>query len=240
MDLALSRQALLRQTLSRQAPSRRTPDSPSHLNTVDNIERYLEEDHHRTWGFIVYRCVYGDDAAWDTFISRFRQEIRDILQFYNGLDMMDSLDMTVISDPDSLDGASTSAVREHFRQWAVRAPQEEQGTGPGLSQRYRYCIQVDEEALQSVLDGPGPSPLHRPSDGYVNLIWKDWTPREPEAEEDEEEDDNDSIEGCTEHDVGWMMVGYQNVMLNFYYQLRGMGTDNWEQEYRRPPEVVYT
>ena len=29
------------------------------LNNADNIERYLQEDSHRTWGWVIYRCTYG-------------------------------------------------------------------------------------------------------------------------------------------------------------------------------------
>jgi hypothetical protein len=64
---------------------------------------------------------------------------------------MDSLELTVFDIPSIFDDASTSAIREHFKQWAATALQHEQGTGPGLSQRYRYCIQVDDEALESVI-----------------------------------------------------------------------------------------
>ena len=64
---------------------------------------------------------------------------------------MESLSLTVIEDRSILDDASTSFVREHFKQWAATAPQKEQGTSPGLSQRYRYCVQVDADALESVV-----------------------------------------------------------------------------------------
>lgn len=111
--------------------------------------------------------------------------------------------MTVISDADSLNDASTTAVRLRFKQWAARVPREEQGGGPRRSQRYRYCIQVDEEALQSVLDEPESSQSHRISNGFVNLIWKDWKPSEleDEEEEDDSDDDSDSIEGYTQHGI---------------------------------------
>ena len=196
------------------------------FNTADNIERYLREDGHRTWGFVIYRCTYDSDDDWNKFMEHLRHQIRDALEFYNGLDIMDSLGLTVIDDRSILDDASTSFVREHFKQWAATAPEQEQGVGigPGLSQRYRYCIQVDDFALESIIEDE--------NDGYVNLIQKDWEPHTADAREPAE----DPIEDCTLHDVGWMMVAYRDVMVDMYYQLRGY---NWHTEYRRPPKVAH-
>jgi len=205
--------------------SRRTPQYSTHNNTADCIERYLQEDGHRTWGFVIYRCTYESDDDWGQFMERLRDQIRRTLEIYNGLDMMDSLSITVFEDRSILDGASTSVVREHFKQWAATAPQQEQGTGPALSQRYRYCVQVDAEALESVIHDTI-------SDGFVNLIWKDWEPDKPDHREEIEE----PVEGCTQHKVGWLNVAYQDVMVGMYYYLRGW--NDWYAEYRRPPEVA--
>ena len=205
----------------------------THFNNPDNIERYLQEDGHRTWGFVIYRCTYESDDDWDQFMERLRYRIREVLEIYNGLDMIDSLSMTVIEDRSILDGASTSIVREHFKQWASTAPQQEQGTGPALSQRYRYCVQVDDEALESVIhDSPAPPEPDTISDGLVNLIWKDWEPYRPDPREEVEE----PIEGCTLNNVGWMRVAYPDVMVGMYYYLRDY--NDFYREYRRPPEVA--
>lgn len=45
-------------------------------------------------------------------------------------------------------------VRGHFRKWAAAAPhikQDSTNVGPGQSPRYRYCVQVNDEALDSVV-----------------------------------------------------------------------------------------
>ena len=212
--------------------SRRTPQYSTHNNQADNIERYLQEDGHRTWGFVIYRCTYESDDDWDRFMG-LRDQIRCTLEIYNGLDMMDSLSVTVFEDRSILDGASTSVVREHFKQWAATAPQQEQGTGPALSQRYRYCVQVDAVALESIIhDAPSPPQPGIISDGFVNLIWKDWEPSRPDPREEVEE----PIEGCTQHKVGWVRVAYQDVMVDVYHYLRDW--NDWYSEYRRPPEVA--
>ena len=119
-------------------------------------------------------------------MERLRDHIRCTLEIYNGLDMMDSLSITAFEDRSILDGASTSVVREHFKQWAATAPQQEQGTGPALSQRYRYCVQVDAVALESFIDdAPSPPQSYTISDGFVNLIWKDWEPSRPDHRSEE-------------------------------------------------------
>lgn len=215
--------------------SRRTPQYSTHNNNADNIERYLQEDGHRTWGFVIYRCTYANDHDWDEFMGHLRYRIRETLEIYNGLDMMDSLSITVIEDPSTFDGASTSVVREHFKRWAATAPQQEQGTGPALSQRYRYCVQVDAVALESIVRGsPAAQPNAIIDDGFVNLLWKDW---ESSYQPDPREAVEEPIEGCTHNQVGWMRVAYQDVMVDMYHLLRDW--NDWYAEYRRPPEITH-
>src|ERR1700733_2846022 len=78
--------------------SRRTPKYSTHNNDADNIERYLQEDGHRTWGFVIYRCTYESDDDWGWFMGHLRGKIRYTLELCNGLDMMDSLSITVFED----------------------------------------------------------------------------------------------------------------------------------------------
>jgi hypothetical protein len=82
---------------------------------------------------VIYRCTYESDDDWGRFMERLRGQIRYSLETYNGLNMMDSLSITIFEDLSILDSASTSVVREHFKQWAATAPQQEQGTEPALS-----------------------------------------------------------------------------------------------------------
>lgn len=155
-----------------------------------------------------------------------QRRIRSALEYYNRLDMMDSLGLTIIEDRSTFDDASTSFVREHFKQWVATAPNIKQGEGigPGQSQRYRYCIQVDDQALESIIEDE--------NDGYVNLIQKDWELHTADAREPAE----DPIEDHTLHDIGWMFVDYQDVMVDMYYLLRVLHT--WYLEYRRHPKVA--
>ncbi|KAG9520355.1 hypothetical protein KCU93_g7746, partial [Aureobasidium melanogenum] len=83
--------------------------------------------------------------------------------------MLDSLDCHVFEDQ-AFEGASPATIREHFRQWAETAPEREQDGVPALqSQRYNFCIHVDEKAVQSIVSNPPPhEDIQR--NGYINLV----------------------------------------------------------------------
>lgn len=211
--------------------SQRTPQRPTILNNADKVERYLNKDGHRIWGWVVYRCTYESDSDWEQFMQRLRYYIRDTLNFDNGLDLMPSLNFHVFDDPALFNGANASTVRQHFRQWAATAPEQEQGAEVGAreSQRYEYCIQVDITALRSIIDGPAP-PEDNLSDAFVNLIRGEW-----DSGYDEDDVEHEPIEGCTDYDVGWMRIRYNCLMVDWYCRFRG--SECWHIEYRRPPEV---
>lgn len=104
--------------------SLRTPQLFRTLNTSDSIEDALRDDGHRTWGFTIYRTVYPSGISssfpendWKEFLSRLDHAITKSLTAYNGLDMKDTLALTIFEDKDTLDGATTEQVREKFRAW---------------------------------------------------------------------------------------------------------------------------
>ena len=135
-------------------------------------------------------------------MSYLNRSIHSILSYHNGLDLLPSMHLTVFSDPAIYNGATTYAVRDAFAEWAKIAPVEEQGEGMrgkwGLSQRYRYCIMVDEKAMRSVL-AAGPDP-GVDSGAWVRLVWKDWDPiplvRRVAGRLVEEEMEEEEVEGC--------------------------------------------
>lgn len=62
-----------------------------HLSPADRIERDIQEDGHRVWGFVGYRCTYGNDNEWNEFLRRLRVVAEGDLEFCNGLDMIESM-----------------------------------------------------------------------------------------------------------------------------------------------------
>jgi hypothetical protein len=51
------------------SPSRRQPERSWHFNHADRIERQLQEDGHRRWGFVIYRTTYGNDEEWGELLA---------------------------------------------------------------------------------------------------------------------------------------------------------------------------
>ena len=85
------------------------------------------------------------------------------------------------------------------------------------SQRYRYCIHIDAEALESVVQHARapPQPEAR-GPGFVNIVSRHWEPDTSDLTREGAE----PVEGSELQDVGWMKVGYQCVMVDFYVLLR--------------------
>jgi hypothetical protein len=207
-------------------PSQRKPDMETESNKADKLERQLQEDGHKIWGWVIYRCTYSSDTDWADFMSRLRTHIEKSLGLHNGLDMMDSLDYQVFEDKALFDAASPVTVREHFRQWVQLAPQREQGVPAMRSQRYNFCIHVDEEALQSIISGPTPPADFLGTEGYVNLVCLEILG----CIRAEFETENTDLDRC------WMRVTYQDLMPTWYNLFRTQGA--WFTEYRDPPQVL--
>lgn len=210
-----------------QDPSRRTPDRETAFNNADNVERQLQEDGHKIWGWVIYRCTYENDREWDEFMKSLRFYIDETLRYDNGLDMLESLDYHIFEDRARFNQAHPAVIRDHFEQWTATAPQQEQGVAARQierSQRYNYCLHVDQGALRSMLDGP-PPPEDNLGKGYVNLVCLHVLGgMRPER-----------TEGRDERDHCWMRISYQDLMVTWYSLFRNQGT--WFTAYRVPPEI---
>ena len=230
------------------SPSQRNPDMSWENNAADLIERQLQDDGHRTWGFVVYRTTYSSDDDWAEFLRRLRFQMDDAFDYFNGRDILEQFTLTVLQDRSLFDGADTNTIRQHFQQWSLTAYRTEQqqqvgeeggsesSTGViriGRSPRYRFAVQVDAEALRSVVhEAPAPPELDTTNKGWVKLIDKSWYLGRSEGDVDSLE----PIEGVTERDVGWMKVPYQDVMTEYYTRCRSL--NDWNLNYRRPPGIA--
>ncbi|CAI7579508.1 unnamed protein product [Penicillium bialowiezense] len=208
-----------------QSQTPRIPHISPSFNEADQIEQYLHEDGHRAWGFVIYRCTYESDTAWDEFMHRLLADTKETLYRNAGLDLLDNFAVTVFEDA-KFDGATAAVVRDHFQRWKATAAQQEQGTGPGLSERYLHCVQVTRDALDSVLAG---------DDGFVRLVRGNWKEYDPYEEGERVEEEHEALEGCTLENVGWMQVPFDAVMVVPWVYLRNEG---WHREYRRPPTIA--
>jgi hypothetical protein len=132
----------------------------------------------------------------------------------------------------------------------IRCPWSGHGYGHRIAAvRYRLCVAVDEAALQSVVSAKGES---RIGNAWMNLIEGDWGPEDAAAQREETniqylengldlEDWDDEVEtfpeidGCTEENVGWMKVCYQDLVPLLYSSL--MDNNAFEELYVRPPGI---
>ena len=228
-------------------PSPRNPRISRHSSHADRIEQQMQADGHRTWGYVIYRTTFDSDADWAEFFRRLRFQMNNEMEFYNGKDILDLFTWTIFDDRSLFDGADTATIRQHFKQWAetaFRSEQQRPGTDEevrtGRSPRYRFCVQVDAEALKSVVhDAPPPEEVDVSSTGWVKLINKSWMLRsENPIFRGRPPDPNvyEAIEGVTDGDVGWMKYPYQSVMGEWYVILENMNA--WIVNYQRPPAVV--
>ncbi|KAI7392990.1 hypothetical protein KC336_g16401 [Hortaea werneckii] len=225
-------------------------DETSILNEAAKVRRNLDQDNHDRWGFAVYRCRYGNDAAWDRFkdiiTTRAQKEVRRLGQS----EILDNLEWTFFEDREISDNATTGFLREHLNQWKSAKMQREQprATRPTETMllktpRYPSFIRVNREALESVLSAPG----NRDADpgstatGWVHFVDSKWTAEIDDVDSDTEEFDMpgmdfEPIEGCREKNVGYMEVATGSICTELYSLL-----DDPEMRrviYKRPPEMA--
>lgn len=110
----------------------------------------------------------------------------------------------------------------------------------GTSSGYQFCVQVDAEALKSVVhDAPLPEHFNLARRGWVKVINKSWMLRSEDPRfHGRPQDPNiyEAIEGFTEEDVGWIKCPYDTVMGEWYVLLEDL--NGWVVQRRRPPTVV--
>jgi hypothetical protein len=210
------------------------------------------------WGFVIYRCTYEDDSAWDRFMHRLNARKDAVLKdVYDDKHLAYHLDWNVQQDF-SLNHATKDEVRARFRAWVATDARAEMPTSSedqdkleGLlheNARYKYCIHVDAASLQSVLDGPLLPESDMRGVSYVNLIradraWDAWEKESAQAlaagaEEDSQDEGEMEIEGRTSYDVGWMKVLVDGLVPDVYETL--VNDQMWNAFYVRPNEGVWT
>jgi hypothetical protein len=64
--------------------SLRKPSKPSIYNLADKIERFLQEDNHETWGWVIYRSTCESENDWNAILSPLRAKMHDVLEVDNG------------------------------------------------------------------------------------------------------------------------------------------------------------
>jgi hypothetical protein len=169
---------------------------------------------------------------------------KDIAQS-DALEIADRLEWTWVEDATSLDGASTSTLRQRFRVWVADEVARQPGAcQPAVIPRFRYFIKVDQEVLHSLTEPifQGKRWLRVRNVAFVKFVDSNWElSSESEKQEDEDfwgQEILEPIEGCTEEDVGWMRIAPLLISFDFYDMLAG-DENRWFVFYERPPRIIW-
>lgn len=213
------------------------------MEEMQHLDECIETMGLEKWGWIFYRCTYSDNKAWSHFKQKITQEMQEELEDCKSPELTarlsESLDLKFFEDKDAFNGASKDQLRAHFRQRAADAFPAENPRGiqgaPGDSpfQRYRYFIQIDDDALRSINENP-PQPSGFPRGSYVNFVDGYWESLNDKYSEERFE----PIEGCVEENVGWMKLATIDVCMEFYVNIGGTNDESWCLYYKRPPVIV--
>ncbi|KAF7137045.1 hypothetical protein CNMCM5793_006896 [Aspergillus hiratsukae] len=163
----------------------------------------IRERRKESWGWVVYRTTYKSDAAFSRAInvinSWIKQEVYDDLR-YSGVKDPDPTpnnelwachQLTIMDDPQTLDGASIEDVRSHFESWVEGQGQRDRWN------KYRVCMVIDDEILQLLNEVPT-AEQHAEMHGRCGKEIKKWYVKVVEAFPDP--DEAEGIEGWE----GWM------------------------------------
>jgi hypothetical protein len=109
------------------------------------------------WGYVIYRTTYTaeSDTAFPHAVRYIEACIKDEFfgavkprpRYGDNIQVWAKYRSTIIEDPAQLDGASIEMIRAHFEAWV-----DAQGKRDSFN-KFRMCIIVDEESLQTLKDG---------------------------------------------------------------------------------------
>ncbi|KAL2072080.1 hypothetical protein VTL71DRAFT_11423 [Oculimacula yallundae] len=118
-----------------QSPRTGDPDLDSELDLGLKIMEHdmkSPEFQDPVWGFVIYRCITGNDEAWEASLERLRTQISRQLQDKKlsqpRLDLLSSHHLHVIDEPKFyspsdkpiFSGAPINKIRAHFNTWLLK------------------------------------------------------------------------------------------------------------------------
>lgn len=65
----------------------------------DEVQSDLRANPDKKWGFVIFRCIYGDDAAWERMMSRLNSQARNSLDLQGASDLFPRIDWAVQENP---------------------------------------------------------------------------------------------------------------------------------------------
>ncbi len=82
------------------------------MGDLKRVRKVLTRNPDLRWGFVIYRCTYDDNSQWARFMEFLNTRVRLNLEDESAGHLFDRIDWAVQGDPESLDGAVPSVVRE--------------------------------------------------------------------------------------------------------------------------------
>ncbi|KAK5637687.1 hypothetical protein RRF57_013402 [Xylaria bambusicola] len=210
-------------------------------STMGATAQFMRDTGFETWGFLIYRCTYGDDEAWNRYMEAFKKQVHSVLEHYGRDWLLEKYaQWTVVEDEETLNGASKQQVRERFVQWrdqhsvsrelsevaAVVRQSAFWATHESLRlPRFTYCLYVDQKCLDTLkqyseVEANGARWAAWP---VIVVIDGDYSPgsryTHPHRQYPE-------IEGCTDEYVGWQYAQVGSVVTmydTFHYERMDLG-----------------
>ncbi|KAK3298782.1 uncharacterized protein B0H64DRAFT_317581 [Chaetomium fimeti] len=215
--------------------------------------RSLRDTDFHEWGFVIYRGVYGDDDAWNSFLQCLRDNVHLNLRRggapgpERGALLERYAQWTVIEDRATLDGASRDVVRQKFVRWREgRIVTRKRSPNfltlpcdpkPLALPRFAYCLYVDHECLATL--GPhlagkpsDPTQPHFPPPPLVAILIDGDYVHQPDVQ-----GPFPPIDGSTARYVGWEYSDTRYIC-SLYEDLIASPLDDYS--YRRPPALTET
>ncbi|TPX13482.1 uncharacterized protein E0L32_006212 [Thyridium curvatum] len=144
-------------------------------HTINGMKRTS----HHEWGFVIYRCAYGDDAAWQRYLDLLKASVAETLDILGRDVLLGPILVWTVVEDQGLDQATPEDVRSRFRVWASeKLAVLEKDIQLDLSQlppgakvlslprhlpRFQFCVGVDAACLEPLVSNTS-------SSGALNML----------------------------------------------------------------------
>ncbi|KAM5465352.1 hypothetical protein MauCBS54593_006598 [Microsporum audouinii] len=122
------------------------------------------------WGWVIYRCSYKNEKLWTNFLHEWNGAVQRSLSSPSYAETLKAMETKIVEDT-SPEGASKEAICHRHFSWSQSLGQklQDEYNDLYLAPRYKFAVHVDEGALQSAKDHPGPHNAHR-GYSYANIL----------------------------------------------------------------------
>ncbi|KAF9875099.1 hypothetical protein CkaCkLH20_07365 [Colletotrichum karsti] len=197
------------------------------------------------WGFYLYRATYDDQHLWERYISFLSGMASSYLArdtTHRRQEIRDKFRLSLVEDPDALDGATMNDVKARFQNWSDSLPDEgiEDEEVPKEQNRdyarFRYCLFVDAECLESFKQQEGrlndyAGGDHAEGGAFVKVINAEHQVIDSEGDDSEADENLEEEEAGQEEDgfeEDWMYIDCRWVCA--FYDIVQDGGYEWDRQ----------